>query len=377
MSDQTSTTWHIWRNGPVGPLAQSHIVELLKVGTLQYDDPISFDGGKHWITVSDAFSPEPDESIVQQETSRSRQLSDADFFKHRKVMHLAQKAWKIPIVKFLVIVGVAPLLALQLISHSTQISILFWGCYFCVLWAAVTFEIIRPPRQMLTGGLATFLFTIFAGVPLLHFMQVQFPATRELYNHLVTPIIETEKLRLMPKLLAFLTIGVFEESIKLLPVFILVRKKRYQSPAYLIWLGMMSAFGFAISENINYSYLIIQGGAAQAVGSSSGGLEVVQEMTYAYGTVLSFQLARFISLPLLHACWTVIGGLCAWKMWTRMPVVWAMCVGLFSATGLHCLYNMSVSMPLMAPCTALVSFLIFSGLVLQEAERRNGELKLR
>jgi RsiW-degrading membrane proteinase PrsW (M82 family) len=95
------------------------------------------------------------------------------------------------------------------------------------------------------------------------------------------------------KLFGFvLGVGIVEEATKALPIWWLyLHKRNPDSLNTIVFLGCVSGFAFGIAEATKYSI-------SYALGLSYGRL--------GFGDYLILQLARLITLPLLHAMWAGI-----------------------------------------------------------------------
>jgi RsiW-degrading membrane proteinase PrsW (M82 family) len=125
-------------------------------------------------------------------------------------------------------------------------------------------------------------------------------------------------------------VGVCEELTKIVPLLIFAGRKAHTAKS-MIFMGIISGFGFAIAENINYAKRF--GLQMKAFSGLNTEMTIIK-----YAELLSIQLLRFISLPLLHAAWS---GIFAWFIWNyftkkNFSYVW---VGLFFTAILHGLYN--------------------------------------
>ena len=373
MSDSNEKNWYIWRNGPIGPLSTSHVQKIILSGSLKRHETLSPNEGKDWIRVDNLFDFEDGKKIAGGGLSFSKQNDDLSCLEalpkaKDDLVGVFNTTWSIPLVRIVIFIGILPLLASRLFNHSTTLSVIFWGCYFSALWGILIWEVIKPDSQATRKGIAAGLFTIFAGLPLLHLLQQAIPITSQLYSSFVIPVIEGDTDNLAFRLTAFIiVVGMCEELVKLLPVIILSRKKENQTFSGLLWLSIVSGLGFAMAENISYSYRIIIQSAAKASTNAQGPFEAVVAMTGSYGSLLTMQLIRFITLPILHAAWVGIAA-CFLKYGyqSSKPLQFGS-IGFLCAAGLHGLYNAASSYPFASLIMATLALLIFAGLLVKHS----------
>lgn len=93
-----------------------------------------------------------------------------------------------------------------------------------------------------------------------------------------------------------LGIGVFEETIKLVPLYFVLKKYSSINVVSIVFLGMMSGISFGVCEGIQYQM--------------GPNFQLLLDTPIENGYVVSFLLniARLTSLPFLHAIWCGIGS---------------------------------------------------------------------
>ncbi len=363
--EQQEETWFIWRNGKVGPLSSSHIIRLIQSSKLSPDDQISPAEYENWGTLG-TFFIFPSGKRTNRGTGIALKKKGKEFngdFK-KWLQGTLQLAWKNQLVKILALIGVLPLLAVQLLAHSTLATITFWAFYFSVLWSLLAWQAMRPEKESFVNGIAVFLFTSLAGIPLLlSIQQLFFP--RGLLSQM-------HELGFLSRALTFIFIvGISEEAIKVLPIWILLRKKgRQLLGKALIWLSLMSGFGFAIAENLrDYSMRLIFFNAAVATEESEVPVESFVSFVSMYGAFFSGQLVRLISLPILHAAWTGIVAGCVFYGYQSSQSIRYLVLGIIVAAFLHGLYNTFADSPLIGVAIAAFSLVLLAGMSVQITDR--------
>ena len=281
-------------------------------------------------------------------------------------------------VRWVIGFGLFPLLLLFLkeqCNWSFEGSAWWLGGYFCLFWAAYFHGLLQPQGKVWQRGLKWALFTVAVGLPLLLVAQ-QLPVIKTFYSG-------THSKSLLFRLAGFvLGVGILEETCKALPLLLFVlRKKEVISLKSGIFLGMMSGFGFALAEVVQYSMQYWQKNAsasvvaiAQAIDNSTdlagrihadvfgkqvGGL--LPQLVEVSGNVLLAQLVRFMTLPLLHACWAGVVGWFVATASQRKGNPWVVvAVGVVFMATMHGLYDV-FSDDLLGIGIAAASLLVFMG----------------
>ena len=132
-----------------------------------------------------------------------------------------------------------------------------------------------------------------------------------------------------------LGVGLLEETCKAIPFFLFaLRKKEAIRPRDGIILGMMCGFGFALAEIVQYSVWYWGANAyfsavatTRAIDNPANFTGLLPRLADLSGSALLAQVSRFITAPLLHACWAgVVGFFIAaascrtgsrWPSWSR------------------------------------------------------------
>jgi len=316
------------------------------------------------------------ESAVKSTVNEFRSLDYGDLVPFRKILSKALLRKKA--VRWVIGFGLYPLVLMflkQQCDWSFEGSTWWVGGYFCLFWAAYFYGILHPQGKVWQRGVKWAFFTVMVGLPLLLFAK-QFPIIRSLY-------LGTESQTFVFRLVGFvLGVGILEETCKALPLLLFALRKKEVIPLENgIFLGMMSGFGFALAEVVQYSIgywtktaSISTLAIAQAVDNSTNMLgqvnaaafgsqmkELMPQLVEVSGAVLLAQIVRFMTLPLLHACWA---GVVGWFVATAShrhgnpwPVV---VVGILFTATLHGLYDV-FSDGLLGIGIAAISLLTFMG----------------
>ena len=301
-------------------------------------------------------------------------------------------------VRWVFAFGLFPLILLYMkttFDWSFEGSSWWIGGYFCLFWATYFHGILHPDANVWKRSVKWAIFTIVIGLPILLFAQ-HLPIIKTFYAG-------TESKSVVYRLLGFvLGVGIFEETCKALPLLIFaLRKKERLSLKSGIFLGMMSGFGFALAEVVQYSVRYWTESAsvsalaiATAVDNSTdyyGRIhasafsdqmkEVLPKLVELSGNLLLVQIVRFMTLPLLHACWA---GVVGWFIATasrRSGNPWPIVVvGILFMAALHGTYDV-FSDSIIGIVLAAISLLVFMGYLAhgQDDEQTSGgqaEVKL-
>ena len=253
---------------------------------------------------------------------------------------LADKPWNLIWVRWFLGVALFPLFLIFWASTAKlefdSIAFLF-GLYFALMWAVVLYFMLVP-RLVFARIAQVSLFTMVAGIALVLVLQ-QFPIVSSLYS-------ATNSASIFGKLIGFVAgVGVVEESAKILPVWWLyVHKRNEDSLSTIVFLGCISGFAFGVAEAANYSI-------AYAFGLKFGRL--------GFGDYLIVQMARLITLPLLHAVWAgIFGYFVALASVNRHVGKGLLLAGLLITASLHGLYD-TFSESLIGVAVAVVSIVVF------------------
>ena len=271
-------------------------------------------------------------------------------FKHLDA--IPHPVWRFAL--FVAFLGVAPLVAIEVLGANDHPSLKFWslGLYFSLLWAAFFAALFHTSGIRLRLAIGSYLGTIVGGVVILQVaLMLNLEALRDSF-------LDSQDLWISaPSFVAF--VGVPEELCKALVLFAIWRWAGLPMLRPFIYYGLLSGLGFGIAEGIGY-----QRGEYLAYAQHTGNF-----IEYYFVSVL-----RLTSLPLLHAAWT---GTAAYLLWFAIRVRTAS-TGLFIlAIGLpavlHGLYDaLSPSIPWLsvaigAASVSLLAIYIASITQLEEA----------
>jgi RsiW-degrading membrane proteinase PrsW (M82 family) len=198
----------------------------------------------------------------------------------------ADRFWDVVWVKWLLYFAVFPIAVMLYLVHSASgagAGIAFLALYFGSFWVFLLRACLQPRDVEAFAVVKVAGFTAVIGIALVLLLQ-GFPVARDFYDGL-------DSRSTLTRLCGFVFgVGVVEETVKALPIFLFVFRARAQfDPAGYAYLGAISGLAFGVIEAIGYSQTYL-------VGNTIGSLPAE-----AY---LVVQVLRFISLPLLHASWT-------------------------------------------------------------------------
>lgn len=216
------------------------------------------------------------------------------------------------------------------LAYQPQIAFVTWGIYFCLIWTGVFCLLVKPSNTIIKSSIHYGLFTALIGIPLLLAAQ-HLPIISSFYKALPGITGQGQEHSVVKIIIGFiLGVGICEELTKIVPLVLFLDKKNYTAKS-MIFAGIISGFGFAVAENIGYAKIF--GLQMKEFAALNPEMTIIQ-----YAELLSTQLLRFISLPLLHAAWT---GIFAWFVWNYFrekdfSYVW---IGLLFTAILHGLYD--------------------------------------
>ena len=239
------------------------------------------------------------------------------------------KPWHLLWVKWFLFFGVFPLAFNAYYANgSLTLAKVAWaiGIYFALLWSFILRFCLLPEKLSKPLVAKVTLFTAFFMV-LLIVLANEAPFVEDLYDY-------AKDERFWARLLGMtLGVGIVEEIVKLVPVYLFVyRKKLPFKPVTYAFVGCLSGFAFGVSEAIDYSY-------KYAIHHKEGNL--------GYGSFVALEFLRLASLPLLHAVFCGISsyflGLASKHANLGRALIG---LGLANAALLHGLYNTFSSMRL-------------------------------
>jgi RsiW-degrading membrane proteinase PrsW (M82 family) len=185
--------------------------------------------------------------------------------------------------KFLIIalVGLLPAFLIRFTGASV-FTFYAIALYFSLVWGLFFYSLFKTNQ---VSSKKTII--IFFSVQILIFISVyilNIPSINPFYNLI------SDNNSIISKLIGFIFgVGLFEECIKLLPVYILVRNSDQPLlPQTVVFYGLISGIGFGVFEGVTYQ------------------LGVNSELDY--NNSFFMNIARLTSLPFLHAIWSGISS---------------------------------------------------------------------
>lgn len=205
---------------------------------------------------------------------------------------IKDKPWNQFWVRWFLAYALLPLALTNLIGDTDKgvnlgFAAWFFGLYFAVLWLMVLYLSMNPGKADIKQLALVSVFTAFVGIIIVLVLQL-IPPFNLLYSG-------TNSEGLIPRLIAFIFgVGIVEEGTKALPLYLFAfRSNRPITPLMFSFIGAVSGLAFGVSEAVGYSYRYANGLLLHQLNVSS---------------YIIVQLLRFISLPLLHACWSAVVG---------------------------------------------------------------------
>ena len=183
----------------------------------------------------------------------------------------------------LALIGLAPtvLIKFTFFSFLTFYSI---ALYFSVIWGLFFFYLFKTSQVKTRTTISIFFVTqilVFFLWDMVHLPA--WPGLSFLYSLTESP---SWLLRMFGFILG---VGVCEEIVKALPLFILAKRSNEPLiPQTLVFYGLMSGIGFGVFEGVQYQTTV--------------------NAKLAYDVAFFMNVARLTSLPFLHAVWAGIAG---------------------------------------------------------------------
>lgn len=243
-------------------------------------------------------------------------------------------------VRWVLLFGLLPLVFFQLhewYSFSFEQALWLIEIYFSLFWALYFYTLIMPSTRIWHRAVGYALFTAFVGIPLLLAAQ-SLPLISDLYAGTRSPNVGAQVRGYV------LGVGLFEEVCKALPLLWFgLRNGKITSVRGAMFLGLMSGFGFAAAEGVQYTI-------RATVFAHEYGTVTEQFMQFVF---------RLMSGPVLHGAWAgTVGwfiGVAAVRGGKRWPLV---VVGIGAMALLHGLYDVFAG-GLWGLAFAGLTFLIF------------------
>lgn len=171
-------------------------------------------------------------------------------------------------------------------SAFGDVTYLF-AIYFAMTWGLVIWLFVRPEKIGLMDIVRVSLFTAFMGVFLVGLLA-RVPGVAQL-------VVASRGAGVVQRVLGLIFgVGLLEELVKALPIlWIFLRNREPGTVREITYLGCVSGFAFGVSEAVAYSVFYAQN---------------VLRGDMPLGVYVVVQLARLITLPLLHAVWAGIAA---------------------------------------------------------------------
>lgn len=179
------------------------------------------------------------------------------------------------------LVGLAPAFLIRFTGASV-ITFYAIALYFSMIWGLFYYSVFSTSQVVIKKAIGLFFLTQLVIFILVDIFQI--PSIHPLYA------LTNENNGILSRLIGFtFGVGVFEEFVKLLPVYLLLRKsKEPLIPQTVVFYGLMSGIGFGVFEGVVYQ------------------LTVNNQLDY--GISFFMNIARLTCLPFLHSIWTGISS---------------------------------------------------------------------
>jgi RsiW-degrading membrane proteinase PrsW (M82 family) len=179
------------------------------------------------------------------------------------------------------LVGLAPAYLIKF-TGATTFTFYAIALYFSIIWGLFYYSVFNTPQ--VSQKKAIYLFFITQLITLIAVFILRVPDFHPLYR------LTTSNHSYLENLLGYiLGVGVFEELLKLLPVYIMIkRSKEPLIPQTVVFYGLISGIGFGVFEGVVY--------------------QTTLNSTLDYNTSFFMNIARLTSLPFLHSIWSGISA---------------------------------------------------------------------
>jgi len=179
------------------------------------------------------------------------------------------------------LVGLAPAFLIRFTGASV-ITFYAIALYFSMIWGLFYYSVFSTSQVSIKKAVSLFFLTQVVIFVLVDILRI--PSIHPLYA------LTGENNGFISRLFGFtFGVGVFEEFVKLFPVYLLLRKsKEPLIPQTVVFYGLMSGIGFGVFEGVVYQ------------------LTVNNQLDY--GTSFFMNIARLTCLPFLHSIWAGISS---------------------------------------------------------------------
>jgi RsiW-degrading membrane proteinase PrsW (M82 family) len=227
-------------------------------------------------------------------------------------------------ILFVALVVVPSITLVYVGSDTTKISKSTWAfaIYFACAWLLVLWIAIRPPMvrpmMLLEVGLIGLIFE----APLAIWLEKKLETPNQnLFSYIFT-------------------VGLPEEFVKILPVFVLGLVLRQVwgplTPKDYLFLGAVSGLAFGAAEAVQYINVYIPGQSGEiAVEAAQSGADPGQLGQFIASTSIQSGSWRFVTDPMSHAVWAGITGYFVGLAFQHRRYFWLALVGLGVTSVLH------------------------------------------
>ena len=201
----------------------------------------------------------------------------------------------------LALVGAVPLAAAEL-TKSAPVQYWALAIYFSLLWAGFFAVLYHGEGAQPRIAAAMYFGTGVCSLALVVVLSYGLSQAREPYLQSTNPFVVLAGF--------ILGVGIPEELVKALPLFVLCRFVALPPLQLFIYYGLISGLGFGLYEGIAYQrHTILDSTVSQLTGASAG------ERTLALTSYYIANVLRLTSAPFFHAVWT---GIAAFLIWFGM-----------------------------------------------------------
>jgi RsiW-degrading membrane proteinase PrsW (M82 family) len=179
------------------------------------------------------------------------------------------------------LVGLAPAFLISFIGAGF-ITFYAIALYFSMIWGLFYYTVFSTSQVIVKKAVVLFFLTQITIFLLVYIINI--PAINPFYI-----LIEPNK-GFISKLLGYIFgVGLFEEFVKLFPVYLLVRKSNEPlKPQTVVFYGLISGIGFGVFEGVIYQLTI--------------------NIKLDYSSSFLMNIARLTCLPFLHSIWSGISS---------------------------------------------------------------------
>lgn len=179
------------------------------------------------------------------------------------------------------LVGLSPAFLISLIPVGI---VVFYSIalYFSMIWGLFYYSVFNTPQVIVKKAVSLFFLTQITIFVFVYILNI--PSIHPLYT-----LIDNDSGILYNFIGYTFGVGLFEEAVKLIPVYLLIRKsKEPLVPQTVVFYGLMSGIGFGVFEGVGYQ------------------LTINKQLDYE--TSFFMNIARLTCLPFLHSIWSGISS---------------------------------------------------------------------